>query len=82
MQNLADEFGVSWDTIQRDIMILEQDYPLVITRGHGGGVAMPNGYYLTKRFLTAEQVMAIQNAMLLVSPTEQKVLQSILTDFA
>lgn len=30
MQNLADEFGVSWDTIQRDITILEQEYPLEI----------------------------------------------------
>ena len=47
MQNLADEFGVSWDTIQRDITILEQDYPLIISRGHGGGVALPDAKIVT-----------------------------------
>ena len=57
MQNLADEFGVSWDTIQRDITILEQEYPLEITRGNGGGVAFPDGYHLTQRHLTAKHCL-------------------------
>ena len=62
MQNLADEFGVSWDTIQRDITILEQEYPLEITRGNGGGVAFPDGYHLTQRHLTAKQAQAVREA--------------------
>lgn len=82
MQNLADEFGVSWDTIQRDITILEQDYPLIIYRGHGGGVALPDGYYLSKRYLTLKQVAVLQRAMMRTSSPDSEILQSILDDFA
>lgn len=82
MQNLADEFGVSWDTIQRDITMLEQDYPLIISRGHGGGVALPDRYYLSKRYLTSQQVAVIRRAMTAASSSDSEILQSILTDFA
>lgn len=86
MQNLADEFGVSWDTIQRDITILEQEYPLEITRGNGGGVAFPDGYHLTQRHLTAKQAQAVREAIKTAEPSVrealQSILQSILTDFA
>ena len=82
MQNLADEFGVSWDTIQRDITILEQEYPLEITRGNGGGVAFPDGYHLTQRHLTAKQAQAVREAIKTAEPSVREALQSILTDFA
>lgn len=82
MQNLADEFGVSWDTIQRDITILEQEYPLQITRGNGGGVSLPDGYHLTHRHLTAKQAQAVREAIKTAAPAVREALQSILTDFA
>lgn len=82
MQNLADEFGVSWDTIQRDITILEQEYPIKITRGNGGGVALPDGYHLTQRHLTPEQAQAVREAIKAAEPSVREALQSILTDFA
>lgn len=40
MQNLADEFGVSWDTIHRDILYLEAEYPIIVIPGRGGGVRL------------------------------------------
>lgn len=82
MQNLADEFGVSWDTIQRDITILEQEYPLKITRGNGGGIALPDGYHLTRRHLSARQAQALREVIAIADPSIREALQSILTDFA
>lgn len=82
MQNLADEFGVSWDTIQRDITILEQEYPLKITRGNGGGIALPDGYHLTQRHLNARQAQALREVIAIADPSIRGALQSILTDFA
>lgn len=82
MQNLADEFGVSWKTIQHDIKILETDYPLNTTRGNGGGVAFREGYYLVQRHLTAKQVRALKNAMGLADPSDREILQSVLIEFA
>ncbi len=44
MKNLAAEFGVSWHTIYRDIQVLSEEYPVIVMRGNGGGVALPEGY--------------------------------------
>lgn len=82
MQNLADEFGVSRQTIQRDIALLEKDYPLVITRGNGGGVSFPEGYYLAQRHLNPKQVQAIKNVMNHAESSDREILQSILIEFA
>lgn len=60
MRNLACEFGVSWQTIFRDMQVLAGEYPLIITRGNGGGVALPKGYYVSRRYLTLKQEDAIR----------------------
>lgn len=49
MRNLACEFGVSWQTIYRDMQVLAEEYPLIMTRGNGGGVELPKGYYAMQR---------------------------------
>lgn len=41
MQNLAQEFGVSRLTIYRDILMLEEEYPLIHIHGRAGGIALP-----------------------------------------
>ena len=51
MQNLANEFGVSRLTIYRDLLILEEDYPLIRASGRAGGIAFPDGYCANKRYL-------------------------------
>lgn len=52
MQNLANEFGVSRLTIYRDLLVLEESYPLRHIHGRAGGVALPKGYYLNTQHLT------------------------------
>lgn len=82
MQNLADELGVSWDTIQRDIWILEEQYPLIVTPGRGGGIFLPKGYYVTQKRLMPLQAKTLRELLPIVSDSERVVLQSILNDFA
>lgn len=82
MQNLADEFGVSWDTIHRDILCLEAEYPIVVTPGRGGGVRLPDGYYTSQKHITPKQIAAIQRVLSSVCSDDRETLESILSDFA
>lgn len=60
MGNLAEEFGVSWHTIYRDVQQLEEEYRIDIKRGHGGGISLPKGYYISDRHPTPKQAKAIE----------------------
>ena len=82
MTNLACEFGVSWYTIFRDMQVLSEEYPLIITRGNGGGVALPTGYYVSRRYLTPKQEDAIRRNLDVVYPEDRTTFESILADFA
>lgn len=81
-QHLADEFGVSWLTVYRDMKYLEVEYPLKITRGVGGGVALREGYYVRQKRLTKQQADALRHAILLVNEDDCEALKSILYAFA
>lgn len=81
MRNLAYEFGVSWQTIFRDMQVLSEEYPLIITRGNGGGVTLPKGYYVSKRYLTLKQEEVIRRNLGVVHPEDRSTFESILTDF-
>lgn len=61
--NLASEFGVSANTIRRDLCILCRDYPIETVAGKGGGVRLPDGYYAStaRRRLTEEQFAFLQH---------------------
>ena len=80
--NLMCEFHVSRSTIKRDITILLEEYPIVSTHGYGGGLSLPDGYYVSKRHLSQKQVDAIRKCMLTASPELKPILESILNDFA
>lgn len=82
MRNLACEFGVSWQTIFRDMQVLAEEYPLIITRGNGGGVALPKGYYVSRKYLTSKQEKAIRRNLDVVYPEDRDTFESILSDFA
>lgn len=82
MQHLADEFGVSRLTIYRDLLILAEEYPFVHTIGRGGGVSLPDGYYLSRKYLKPDQVEVIRRNLDSVSAKDREVFQSILDDFA
>ena len=82
MRNLACEFGVSWQTIFRDMQVLAEEYPLIITRGNGGGGALPKGYYVSQRYLTLKQEDAVRRNLDVVNPEDRAIFESILADFA
>ena len=82
MRNLACEFGVSWQTIYRDMQVLVGEYPIIITRGNGGGVAFPKGYYVSPKYLTPKQEDAIRRNLELIYPEDRATFESILSDFA
>ncbi len=82
MRNLACEFGVSWQTIFRDMQVLAGEYPLIITRGNGGGITLPKGYYVSQRYLTLKQEDAIRRNLDVVNTEDRAIFESILADFA
>jgi DeoR/GlpR family transcriptional regulator of sugar metabolism len=54
--NLAQKFGVSKRTIQNDIMVLTDHYPIETVCGrYGGGIHIPDGYQLPQNRLTFEE---------------------------
>lgn len=82
IKHLAVEFGVSWNTIFRDLQILSEDYPIITIRGKKGGVSLPAGYYISRKYLTKQQAEAIRRNLSLVDDNDRKIFESILTDFA
>lgn len=80
--NFANEFGVSRDTIKRDIITLQEEYPIISERGYEGGISLPDGYYISKKHLTPKQVDAIHECIATANPELRSILVSILNDFA
>lgn len=82
MQHLAEEFGVSRMTIYRDFLTLAEEYPFIHTLGRSGGVSLPEGYYLSRKYLRPDQVDAIRRNLDSVCHQDRAIFQSILDDFA
>lgn len=82
MGNFANEFGVSRDTIKRDIVTLQEEYPIVSERGYEGGISLPDGYYVSKKHLTSKQADAIRSCLSVATPELRPILEPILDDFA
>ena len=78
--NLACEFGVSKNTIRRDLCILCRDYPIETVSGKNGGVRLPDGYYAVTphKRLTEEQFAFLERLASLLSPSDKKAMQEIL----
>lgn len=79
---LAHEFGVSRSTIKRDLTILLTEYPIVSICGKGGGISLPEGYYISEKHLSPIQTDAIRKCLLMADPEMRPILESILVDFA
>ena len=86
--NLAFEFGVSTQTIQRDVVILMCSYPIETIRGrYGGGVRVMDNFLLdcisaNRNTLNVEQVELLVRVRNLLSGNDIDTLNSILTQFA
>lgn len=82
IQNLAEEFSVSYDSIQRDIRFLEGYFPITTARGNNGAVRLMDGFYLSRKYLTYVQYTELERLLPLVSEESAAVIRSILHDFA
>ena len=82
VSNLAFEFHVSKRTIKRDICILSRDHSIETKQGHGGGIHVVDGYYISQHYLNDEQENMLRNLIVNLSPQEQEIMRSILSKFS
>lgn len=81
--NLSVEFGVSQSTIRRDIKKLSLVYPIYMTSGrYGGGVWVLQDCHRRSKSLTPVQADFLKRIQGELSELDEKICQSILSDFA
>ena len=80
-KELAEKFGVSTRTIERDIIVLSCSYPIETQQGGGGGIFIADGYRLGMKYLTDEQVTLLERLSCKLSGEEQTIMQSIIKCF-
>ncbi len=79
--NLIFEFGVSKNTIDRDLQLLACSYPIYTTQGNGGGVHVIDGYKLGRKYMTKKQTELLERIGTGLSGDDYGTLQSILKVF-
>ena len=79
--NLAFEFGVSENTIRRDILELTRSYPIETRSGHDGGVFIQEGYHPHRNLFTAEQTEVLSQLFDTADERQQAVLAGLLREF-
>ena len=83
MRQLAGEFDVSINTIQRDITYLARYYPLETAYGrYGGGVYFEQNWQPYRIYMTPLQERALQHAISSAAAEDVVPLQGILQTFA
>ena len=91
VSNLAEEFGVSTRTIQRDIEVLSLKLPIYSQSGrYRGGIYIMDNYVMDRMYMTEQQLIVLQK---LLSYSETKsvcnlnndeviILKCIITDYS
>ena len=82
IDHLADEFGVSRRTIRYDLEVLQCSYPIITSRGGGGGVRVMEGFFLGMKYMTNEQTALLEKLSVNLTGDELLVMQSILKTFS
>ena len=80
-KNLADRFGVSKRTIERDILVLSCSYPIETQQGGGGGIFIAEGYRLGMKYLNDEQIALLDKLTYKLSGDDLAIMQSIIRNF-
>lgn len=81
MENLANEFNVSFMTIRRDITALSCSYPIYTTQGTGGGVHIVDGYRLGKKYLTETESILLEKLASKLIGADFETMQGIIKKF-
>lgn len=80
-KELADKFGVSTRTIERDVIVLSCSYPIDTQQGGGGGIFIAEGYRLGMRYLTEEQARLLEKISNGLIGKEFNIMHSIIKTF-
>ena len=80
-ENFAAEFGVSLRTIERDVVRLMTEYPVITTRGYGGGIGVEDWYKPDMKHLADQQVELLEELLPTLTESKAAVMQSILDAF-
>ena len=84
IDNLANELGVSRNTIKRDLLTLTVDegYHIDTLKGNGGGVIFYDRLNPLKGILSKEQIKVLNELAIIASDYQGKVLREILAAYA
>ena len=83
ISSLVSELGCNERTVRRDIEKLSASgFPLETVRGrYGGGVQLLDWYHPQRSTLCPEQLWLLKKVATLISPADQKILNSIIDQF-
>ncbi len=81
-QELAEEFSVSDDVIDRDIVVLNKYIPLDITRGRYGGITLSKKYNTIKVYMNSDEEKLLKEYLQYANDTEKRLIKSILHKFS
>lgn len=79
---LSEEFHVSTDTIDRDIVFLSSIAPISTKQGNRGGVYIFPDYKRNRCYLTDEEESCLNGIMDRITTTEKKIVCGIITRFS
>lgn len=80
--NLAHEFGVSVETIRRDIRELTCSYTVETVSGGHGGVRVAEWFHLDRRSLTADELELLKRLGQLLHGRDLETLNRIIVQFS
>ena len=80
-KELAEKFGVSTRTIERDVIVLSCSYPIDTQQGGGGGIFIAERYRLGMKYLTEEQARLLDKLSESLVGDELAVMRSIIKTF-
>ena len=82
IKNLAEEFGVSRNSIVNDINVLSLKNPIYTQQGKGGGIFIVDGYKLGMKYLTDKQLKLLSRLLSRLTDEEEiKILKSIIDTY-
>lgn len=81
IKELMDEFDVSKSTIRRDLDAITDSASFYMTPGNGGGIHAIDGWYASRRYLSAEQEALLTRLSSGLQEDDLKVMQGILAAF-
>ncbi len=74
-------FGVSQTAIRRDFEIINEELPLIVKQGYGGGYFLMEGFTKFQNSLTQEQLKCLKEMITFCSEEQKEIIQSIIREF-